>query len=1281
MKCKKIILSALTAATLVTPLMADPNATYIPFTNDKYDKAWILFGVNAFATGLPTTVSTTAQATFTPGYTEVEEADVSDEESTGGFLGSDGVTAHSFASFQALQDSGGNDYFTALTMGLKTNDLAWSETEAVRSMYISIEGAPTVSKIKLDYKAQLEGRTVELQLNGVTSVLYSTTISSEAVFTAPAIATTVVDDENTNTTLAKVDDVIAYELSNSPVLPEAYSKADHQGTAVGDMRFYNYDAVSDRWLVWDRLKTGTIANDFSDFTKGKGYWGRFNFDDSNTDNNNSVSKRAGLYLGKTNKSIADESVYANELAAGWNMISFDPAQHPDIRNSATGLIVQITNLGGDESFSILDETGVNKVDINLTSTQQNDTNLTLFVNQQIEHNKILGNVPWSFNVKAFPNGNDGNVTFLSDKAFTLKDTSADILGLATTLTKQLKPLEADTLEEAATVSVEVDTNGIISRYGEYVLLLEPLVGTGTAAELDNNLSQGGDAQSAKVQLGDADGDSKTTGGKNAPIALAANDTTTTIASFMALLVADPIFDSTDTISDSNYKAGKGYVSSIDLDQNGTADTIIAASTTPFYIRDNTYTRVYTVDTADTTTGGKAFKIVNSVTGTFTPDNNTTVDSVVDLMNTLADKGVTATDTETYAAKVDTTKVVLVTADKRVFQLQDTEDATLDYFKKSSTIDKIGKGAIKRVFNTADLAREIITINSFDINVSSAGSGDTSDNNLSVNGSYVGAFDLNSSGNDDSDFIGVFKTIVDKFNTVMKDQNISAFASHNYTDGTGDASKAIITIQGVGVTSATLDLNGTSAPIAVDASGVASDTATNPGKVQIDGAAIVSDLKDNAVYTPDYVGYGPLYTLKEAGFEAQRVVKASTAMVATPTTHWDHIDVTRDVDTWLDQNEFNLFNVDNRSGYWVYLDEYVDPQEIALGTVTYTPEFQYHFNPTSDDKDTTTNIIAGGEFTAVIAGLDPKTSNVNIIVGGKNILLTKEGDVFAARLTEYETDGLTPNPGAPIDIGLRASNGIGEAFSSASVATIDYDEPAKPTVTFYNGVEATFESTSSDVASYYLYKDFISDTGKSPVEAALPVADAAAYNMCNSFTYGEATNLKVIAVDGSGVLSKANASDPKSFKYYNLLYNATVLEHTYGDELSNATSYNSACEIETTNTRAVTDSTGVNIESLSADTTVRISYAKIDGLSVDNTTDIPLTTFYTSTSGGSAVIKLQSIPAYNGKDFFVEYKGAMYKGSFPADSDTADNSFSSPISLTITTMANSNLKEPGSTSGE
>jgi hypothetical protein len=944
------------------------------------------------------------------------------------------------------------------------------------------------------------------------------------------------------------------------------------------------------------------------------------------------------------------------------MLAFDPAQHPDIRNAATGLIVAVTlNFGDGESITIQDETKTNEVTITNTTGGSIAAASTIanMINKTVESAKIAGKVPDTFNVKAFQGSSATELIFISDKQFTLIDvdttlTAAKTLAGSTTLI---------TADGSKGLVPDVNATGATSVYGEYAMIIEPLVGPNTASELDFTVGTGALSKGpAAVVFGNINGDSA-----GDPILLTTNNLTATLGTAVTAITNDEVFNNTIEFTTGG-DIQKGLITQIDTDNNTSADMLLVAANKPFYIKDNTFTRVYSVDTdADGLGDGlEPFFVVPFKNPSVTPLAATAA-AVVAAVNTIAD-GTTSVDVDAsgiYAAidPNDAKKIIIVSNSENKLELNDVNSATLDYFSKASSSSDMAKGAVKRVINIAELAREKMITNKFVMTAFT--DADAADINatagININGLGVDTNTTITEATDtDTKRMTILTDLVNNANQLLKDNNISAFASYTIPDANYPDTIAI-SIEGIGITSAAIDTNASNFTITAGAE----DHAT-AGEFNLDSAAIVTDLKANAVYTPDYVNNGPIYTLKSAGYEAKAIINASTDINATATTYWSHIDMSRDSKEWFKDNEYSLFNINNHAGYWVYIEDYSAQDDIVESNVIWTPSYAYHFNTKTGATD---NLVNSATFSVEINDgsaeggvLDEETSNAKLVISGQEIQLTKTGTTFGAVLTGPEVVGMTPNSG-PIAVTLHATDGMGESYTS-ELFTFDYDKPAKPTVSFVDGANIALSDTSADVASYYMWKNYIPDNGTSntPLEENLSPENASVYNICKDTSFGTENTYHAIAFDGTGVMNKANASDITSFIYRNAIKGATVLTHTNGESTKQAVNYDANCEVKETSSDA-----GVNIISTEAGTIV-VSFEGLEG-ALDPTTDLPYSAYY-AIDGGNDILQIIAPKAYASKVFYVEYNNALYTGAFPTSAQ--DDTLAANGLVEITTATNISL---------
>ncbi|SFV63057.1 hypothetical protein MNB_SM-5-792 [hydrothermal vent metagenome] len=544
-------------------------------------------------------------------------------------------------------------------------------------------------------------------------------------------------------------------------------------------------------------------------------------------------------------------------------------------------------------------------------------------------------------------------------------------------------------------------------------------------------------------------------------------------------------------------------------------------------------------------------------------------------------------------------------------------------------------------------------------------------------------------------------IVAAMNAQFKNDKKHAYASHNLDlDVEGkqpaDALPAsttfthAITVKGVDNAGFTITLdNGSNDGVdPAQTSSIDDAAATNSGdnKVAIGSGDITSDLRTNPAFTPNYAIYGPLYTLRDSGsgYSAKAMLKATTEMDAnTGAIAWDSIDLTRAENEWFANNLFNLFDINGKSGYWVYLEDKGADSVAIDASATFTPAYTYYFDTTLNaGAYATTNVINNGQLQVTITGLNDAVagSAYAIIGGGEEVALKRDGNTnnFTATVSDYGLQSFAE--GSNIDVKVRAVNGKGEAVSASNVVIIDYLKPATPTATIpsTNGaIDVTLDSNGS--TKFYVFDTDIPEL-KSARDTALGLSGTAAtafetnatFNACSKYDFGVDKTLRIVAADGD--IDKANLSDQIEFKYTSLLKGATVLVHDPSSSALKAQIgkvYDDSCSptVQTSPSQNV----GVSIASLDPNKIkiAAISFQAIEGSTFDQST--AWTSDYALPATTTAVVQIQNTPEYAGKTFFVEYNGKIYKGAFPSDKNSADASIPNPITLATIPSANTTLR--------
>ena len=357
MKLKKSILSLAAVMALSSTAMADNSATYLPLTTTAADASWILFGVNGFSNGIPSTTEAVATA-FSTGFTSLEDTDATDDLAIAGLA--TGAAGTEMATLQGLKNTG----LTSVNVGVDISAETYDPTEVVRTMYIQINSSSP--NIKFDYKASLESKSMELFLDGSTTNKYYVTISQENTWSNPALPQDKPASASTVTDRTVITDALDTDSTDNPVSPSLWDKDTHMQTTVESATFYKFNAITQQWEVYRNNNTAG-ANDFTELEKGRAYWGRVDVADQVPTNDGDGA--TNLVLGSSGNTAQSQlsTVYvddtnASTLTEGWNMIAFDDVK-PYIRRAATGLV--LTAVATADTLTVTDASGVYSVDLTI----------------------------------------------------------------------------------------------------------------------------------------------------------------------------------------------------------------------------------------------------------------------------------------------------------------------------------------------------------------------------------------------------------------------------------------------------------------------------------------------------------------------------------------------------------------------------------------------------------------------------------------------------------------------------------------------------------------------------------------------------------------------------------------------------------------------------------------------------------------------------------------------------------------------------------------------------
>ena len=1296
MNYKKSLLSLAAVLALSNSVTADSTATYLPLTSETSDSSWVLFGVNGFSDGTPSALGSTSGA-FSGGLTELEDTTTTDNLGVAGLLSGDSVG--NMAELQYLATAGS---ITDLKVGVDMTGTVFDIPEPMRTIYI-IVGSASVPNVKFTYKASLEGKGMEILLD---STLYNITITQSSTYSNPITASTGgLVASGTGTDREDIVDILDYNASNNPSNATHFDYTKHldlaaavgtAGAATASM--YHFNAVNQQWEVWN-IDSPSNGNDFTALSKGQAYWGRVDTNDSVGSLNNDGDGATSLVLGQATAvgGIPDPTVYVDDsnvstLTTGWNMLAFDDAK-PDIRHAPTGLL--LSGVALTDTLVITDDSGLNSFTYDISANiNAIDQTLATAINSEIETAKLQGTLPTSFNVKVFYRGAAGTLAIISDKKFSIAETDGTSTVVVTTLTGA-NPFVSGAVTAVPDLNLAT-SNTATSAYGEHALMLDlltsDLYGSSTAASLDSIVGANGANYSAKVRFGDVNGD-------NTAIALttavATGDPDPSAADFNNSIFTDPIFSGTD---------GSGQSVAIDTDFDGTNDKVIVSSTIPFYVKDNTYVRVHTLDSS--AAASNTITVDGDSSSAVTVATAATNAAISTLINAVADDG--TTDTGVYAnIGVSTNSIVTVSANSNLFDLKDVAHTSIDVLSATTDTNITTKGAIASAYSLDFVAALPVIQNEFTTAFTSAeqpdSTGDAWDINLTIDGnSTIGSVDFNATTASLVDSaagrLAHFDSLVGEINRLIKTvSGAHAYATHDFDTTIDSFTGTKILISGVDIDAFTIVEKADAATAQTLAPSVPANTnsatAGTLGTGLTSGGDLSSDVKLNPIHTPDFAIQGPLYTLRNAGagYDVRAMIKATTEMDATTgTIAWDSLDVTRDEDDWFVDNAFNLFKIDHNQGYWVYL-EAASSDTVAIGTPSISSKpYSYNFKPTT--PFTTTNVLTNGQLSVTITGLDDAagTGNSNAgtayaVISGEEIQLLRSSgtDVFTGTVSNYALSGFSESSAA-INVDIRAVNGKGQAVESSSALSIDYTAPTNMAAVDSGTTSIALSANGNDTANFYIWKDYIPEvaTTRSTVGtssgnliggAIAATADAATVEMCSRFTFGDNTTLRIVAADGT--LDNSNLSDAVQYVYATTLKGAHVLTHIQGGGTLKSqigATYDSTCTANATQPSAATDNDGVSLATLTAATTSRLSFVPDSGGS-NFTQDLAWTSNYDLAGSGTAVIQVQSTSAYAGNTFYVEYGGSLYSGTFPSTQLAADTSVAStPLVLTLVSAGNTSL---------
>lgn len=1196
--------SLMSVATILALSSASLLAEYIPLTGNvaTTDEKWVLFGV----TGLKSDGANSGGAAGVFSITDSQANTVTDT-----MVAEDELFTEGFVSVGGNLGKVKAIGVSKVQVRIDTTDLTYNETEPVHTMYIRTSDSGTPDFV-VTYKAAMEGQEMQYSTETDGSNVHSIILSSSGTYRDPGQGTIIGDESaDLGTILSKIKDAVDYNLTNNPPLSAYYDKGDHQNRAATDeyIRVYSYDAINTRWDLYDSRNTDDV-NDFDELVKGKAYWGKMNVE--------TTDRQGGIVL--SSSSITSDEYLTAGLTSGWNLIAFANDDGETIRKSSTGLIL---TLDGADNIEIWDSSANHSVTVAVDQTDAAAIITSCFtINQAIKDAKINGMMPKTFDLKAFPKSAT-EIVLISNTRFMVAEAGAGAVAGVTTLTGAAPYALADktditqTDDSAATADLDDTAVGsVMSKYGEYAIVVEPLVGAGTA-ETDTGIT-------ANINLQSLHSDDFDAAALAAPVAIS------TDVAFAATNISGAI-------------GGATYVATaIDTDYDAAlaVDKILIASEKPFYIRDHVFTRVF-----DYTTDGN--ETIAHVRGAGTDADITLVGAADADAAALALAG--ADGVEAVALTPTTGPIVIVSSavDKSKFDVTEDIDV-VDKLTDAQTSNDVAKGAIKGVYSLDSLAATPI-VYSMNFQVVAP---DAADDNVTVSlkssyGTTVVGTKYTVSSVPPINWANEVKTLIEEELTAAK-----------MTGTVVVETNASITLTSTEVMDIAFTREGGEADIAL---GTATVVAGNLEEITPD---LASDLKFNPVFAPNYVSAGPLYTMMNAGFELKAMVSGSTDLSGTATqatVSWESIDLTRKPSEWLSEQDYSLFSTDDTAGYWAYLETGTE-ETLSISKIIFKPAYTNHFNK---NGTTYNNVVA--QLAVTVEGL-PQVGDdnyddsaiVRALVNGERIELIKPLDtsnVFNGEISSYELEALLVGKDYPLYITL--ANGQGSnLLNEDSGEIIDLTKPAKPTIDLGDGVSVDFASTSEDVAGFYVFDGVIPDYQTSDAGNLLEKLtpdEATGFALCGAdsivklSTYdADAYNLKVIAVDGTGSLEAGNASDVASVTFIPMLKSAIRLTDT-NDNDSDPAQFGTMYGADCTEAGAQEIDYGMSITAESDEERFTIAYEPRNG----SDTAVPITIYIKNLT---SIGEITYSDIYVGDVIYLELNNQVFSYELPATPNAVDTAY-------------------------
>jgi len=1170
-------------------------AGYIPLTDSiGHEKSWVLFGVTGLKSTGAGSGADSGNFSITNDSKNIIIDTTKDEKFTEGLIDPLVVNAPSLGKLKSLT-------LPYIQVRIDTTDATFSATQPINTIYVTME-KDSGPDFVVSYASSLENRVMEYTIfdDDNNSNCHSVVLNSSHSYKNPAYGELIQSlSAMSHPFLSEVRDIVDFNLTDNPPIVAYYDIAlnQKQATVNNFLRLYSYDSQNNRWNLFDTRNNDDV-NDFTELENGRAYWGQMDGETNTT---------GGVVLGDSNISTAQ---YSQILTDGWNLISFNH-QNSTIKETATGLILTLESNQGHIKIWNSSANSYTEISEIEGGDETKILHSCLNINQAIREAKIATTMPKSFYLKAFPISTT-KIVLISNSRFIVDEVSGvDTLSAITTLTGaipyKVNPQYIDSIDDTQEMNsstvLDTDSYGAMSKYGEYSLIVEPLTGAGTASEL-----------SAKIKLQTLSDDAT-----DAELVTIQTDTQT-VANDLTLTTGGATF--TSTALDTDY------------DSNISVDKILIASQQPFYIKDNTFSRVFSYSDEDNSS--KLRVIGTGVEGEIEVNGVQSADEYATAIN--GNYNINANDIGDKIVIFSTAK------DAQKFQLyENISQTTADQLEHNTTDNDLAKGAIKGVYSLHSFIKASLK-NSINLQVDTP---DANDDNVQISlkdiFGNIQHIDLYADDDTKDDDINWSIAVKNRVKELLKTFNLIATVDTNGSNGTNGTIDVNIT----GINLKDIEFNFDLPDDDNETNKMFGDANVTLGYITTVSPDLTDNLSFNPIHSSGYITTGPLYTIRDAGFDMKAMITANVN-ISDKSISWESIDLTKN--DIFNSPEYTLFQTDNSLGYWVYLETKTKIEPVILDK-NVKVIYSSHFNR----DGTTYNDIFG----SIAVNIDSEDSVVNAVIDGKEIELikSKTSNYHIGYINSYELSLLSGNN---YSIYLNISDTKGSNLLHTNIdKDIDFIKPSKPIVdiissstqpdkqgTYFddNGTTVTLKS-DTDVTGFYVFNGQIHDY--KPLSALNKIGEFEKdahdqYSFCslggiNRLTTAdqEAYHLNIIAVDGTGKLGGGNASDVALQDYIPILKNSIKLsdrDNNESDSTIQGTIYGADCRYSGKQDADV--NYGMEITSEDENETVKIVYQP-KGRDVTN----PITLFFDG--DGNITAKVTYSERYVGSIVYLDVNNSVY----------------------------------------